>query len=198
MEGREGAVLSQAAAKEMLTPQVDLEIGGWGLGVQIDDTADDGLFFGHGGSNEGFHAGWGAYVDGHGGAAVMTNAEGGSELIGEIFAAISLAYDWDIKRPEERSVVELKSGEMEAISGRYSADVGEEEPVALTIEFADGVLWMDAPPFVVRERLFTETNSQMFLGRGWEIRVERDGEGKPTALDFPSYGVKAVRVGGSD
>lgn len=87
--GRNAGFLSPELAREMLSPQV----GPSGLGFVVMGEGDQRIFR-HSGSNVGFRARMVAFVDGGRGAVVMTNGDGGAELIDEIFESIARAYDW--------------------------------------------------------------------------------------------------------
>ena len=87
--GQKGGILSPAMAAEMLTPQM----GPSGLGFVVLGDGEARIFR-HGGSNVGFRARMIAFVQGGRGAVVMTNGDGGAELVDEIFASIARAYRW--------------------------------------------------------------------------------------------------------
>lgn len=87
--GGTARVLDRDTARRMLTPQ----IGGWGLGWTV-ETIGGALRFGHSGSNIGYQCQVVAWPEQGVGAAVMTNADDGSFLVGEILAAIGRGYSW--------------------------------------------------------------------------------------------------------
>lgn len=88
--GDTGALLGAGTTREMLTVQM----GTYGLGFDL-NTGGDGQVFSHGGVDEGFEAFLFAYADGHGGAAIMTNAQGGTRLVNEIMVSLANAYGWE-------------------------------------------------------------------------------------------------------
>ena len=87
--GTSGAILVPDMTKQMLTKQM----GTYGLGFSLAEPGD-GQVFSHSGVDEGFEAAFFTYTDGHGGAAIMTNAQGGSALAREIMASLSATYGW--------------------------------------------------------------------------------------------------------
>jgi CubicO group peptidase (beta-lactamase class C family) len=87
--GEEGGILTPAMAKEMLTTQM----GPSGLGFVVRGSGAQRIFR-HAGSNMGFRATMIAFVEGGGGAVVMTNGDAGDALANEIFGSISRAYGW--------------------------------------------------------------------------------------------------------
>jgi len=91
LKGPRGAVLTQASAREMTTP---VGVGPYGVGLAVDKRGE-GWYFSHGGSNWGFQCMLVAHVRKGYGVVVMTNADGGGQLITEIVARVASAYGWD-------------------------------------------------------------------------------------------------------
>jgi CubicO group peptidase (beta-lactamase class C family) len=99
LRGPEGVVLSQASAREMVTP---VGVGPFGVGFTIGKQGE-GWYFSHGGSNWGFRANLVAHVRKGYGVAIMTNADRGAAVAGEIMARVASAYRWDtLDRPLPR------------------------------------------------------------------------------------------------
>jgi len=115
VRGESERILSQAMAREMLTPNDDNQ----GLGPGIDTT---GPMFRHGGSNAGFRANFAAYIDEGQGAFVMTNAENGGPLVAQILSAIAMEYGWPAPLPAERVPVVLDVAALERWTGDYAAE----------------------------------------------------------------------------
>jgi len=86
-----GRVLSQASAREMVTP---VGVGPFGVGFTVEKRGE-GWYFSHGGSNWGFRALLVGHVRKGYGLVVMTNADQGGALIREIEARVAAAYRWD-------------------------------------------------------------------------------------------------------
>lgn len=122
--GAEGALLSPALSRELLTPQIAAtdRIGGLnhlGLGLFL---GDGGVRFGHSGGNEGFRCHLLAYRDTGQGAAVMTNGDNGSWVVQRAFAAIARTYEWsefpqEVDEPDEPTDEALAS-----LIGTYKLD----------------------------------------------------------------------------
>jgi CubicO group peptidase (beta-lactamase class C family) len=108
--GKANHVLSQDLTRQMLTPGK----GEWGLGLQIGGAAGD-PYFSHGGVNEGFESLFVAYEHHGDGAVVMTNAQGGSALAGELMQSIAAEYGWPDFHPTVRTAVKVDA----AVLGRY-------------------------------------------------------------------------------
>lgn len=91
VRGPKGAVLSQAAALELLAPT---GVGSHGQGFVI-ERRGEGWYFSHSGSNWNFRADLVAHVRNGYGVVIMTNSENGWGVITELEARIAQAYDWD-------------------------------------------------------------------------------------------------------
>lgn len=87
--GRPGALMRQATAAAMLTPQVGA--AGYGMGFHI---LRGGIRFQHAGGNLGFKCLLVADTVGGRGFAVMTNGDNGEPLCTEIRNAVLETYDW--------------------------------------------------------------------------------------------------------
>jgi CubicO group peptidase (beta-lactamase class C family) len=135
--GRSHRLLSPTMAREMLTRQ----IGDWGLGFQLSD--DDGARrFGHGGDDVGFKADLEAFTTGSGqGVAILTNGDGGTQLIQEILRAVSKSYGWKAFQPEERRVVQVDP----AVLARYVGHYRIPGLTELTVAVKDGALSVTVP-----------------------------------------------------
>jgi CubicO group peptidase (beta-lactamase class C family) len=94
-DGRRGALLTPASAEAMMTP-VDAS---YGLGLQLGRWGGH-PFIQHSGGNVGFRCNAFAFLDGsQQGVIIMTNGDGGGQLLNEIFAAMVKAYGWGERDP---------------------------------------------------------------------------------------------------
>jgi CubicO group peptidase (beta-lactamase class C family) len=92
VQGRSMKVLSQAMAREMITP---VGIGPFAVGFQISKLGE-GWYFEHSGSNFGFQCDLVAHrIKGYG-AAIMTNGARGGALIQQLRQIIARQYGWDM------------------------------------------------------------------------------------------------------
>jgi CubicO group peptidase (beta-lactamase class C family) len=118
--GRPGGFLTQAAAAEMLTPQVRVQppygSGEWGVGVALAGTGDS-LAFSHGGRDEGFVAQVYMWPRLGRGYVVMMNGVNGG-LIAEIARGFRELYGL---RPDRvvKQVAASDAASLEAAPGRY-------------------------------------------------------------------------------
>jgi hypothetical protein len=89
--GPRGAVLTQASAREMLTP---VGTGPFGVGPML-AFRGEGWYFQHGGSNWGFLANFEGHVRHGYGLVVMTNSDAGGRVIAELSERVARVYGWD-------------------------------------------------------------------------------------------------------
>jgi CubicO group peptidase (beta-lactamase class C family) len=93
--GKSNRVLSQATAREMVTP---VGVGPYAVGFAI-AREGEGWYFMHGGSNWGFQCDLMAHrVHGYG-AVIMTNSDSGGALIRRLRQMIQQEYKWDALDP---------------------------------------------------------------------------------------------------
>jgi len=114
LAGKANHVLSQPMTQQMLTAGK----GDWGLGLNVGGSAAQ-PWFSHGGSNAGYESLFVAYDHNGDGAAVMTNAQGGSRLASEVMSAIAIAYDWPDWRPVERTEIKVDPAVLARYVGTY-------------------------------------------------------------------------------
>jgi CubicO group peptidase (beta-lactamase class C family) len=91
LRGEEGAVLTRASAREMITP---VGVGSFAVGFSIQQKGE-GWYFNHGGYNWGFQSDLLGHLRKGYGVVVMTNSENGFPLIQEIEKRVARAYGWD-------------------------------------------------------------------------------------------------------
>jgi CubicO group peptidase (beta-lactamase class C family) len=91
VRGPAGQVLSQATAREMVTPT---GVGPFAVGLTVDKRGE-GWYVSHGGANWGFRCDLLGHVRKGYGVVVMTNGDNGLPLISEIEARVASAYGWD-------------------------------------------------------------------------------------------------------
>jgi CubicO group peptidase (beta-lactamase class C family) len=97
--GRSTRVLSQATAREMVTP---VGVGPFAVGFEISKIGE-GWYFGHGGSNWGFQCELIAHRAKGYGAVIMTNGDNGGALIRALQRMIQEDQKWDaIEQPIPR------------------------------------------------------------------------------------------------
>ena len=176
--GKSNKVLSKEMAHQMLTHQKD----DWGLGVAL-SAVDHPLRFGHGGSNAGFQCDLVAYIGSGQGIAVMTNADGGQALIGEIERSFAKEYGWPDFKPDLKTTISIDAAKLSTYAGSYLLAIPDpsEPKVHLT---ADGAkLFLQADPLGPDPvELFAESETDFFTALGLSVTFHKNESGVVTKL----------------
>ena len=118
LSGTSNRVLSAAMVRQMLTPGLNHQGLGPGLGGSAKRP-----FFEHGGANEGYRCNLLAYNDGDG-VVIMTNGDNGSQLAVEIQRSVAREYGWPDFQPVEHTIAKLDPKILEAYTGAYQSPRG--------------------------------------------------------------------------
>jgi len=151
--GKANHVLSRELTQQMLTAGK----GNWGLGLQIGGSATN-PYFSHGGVNEGFESMFVAYANNGEGAAVMTNAAGGSRLAEEVMGSIATVYGWPDFRPVVRTAVKVDRNVLARYVGTY--ELAPTFSIAFTLE---GDQLMAQATNQPKLPIFAESEAKFFL-----------------------------------
>ncbi len=152
LRGDANHVLSAKMTRQMLTAGK----GSHGLGFPIGGSPDNS-FFSHGGINAGFEAALIAYEHSGDGAVVMTNAQGGQLLAGEILRGIASVYGWPDLRPIFRTSVKIDSAILATYIGVYQLTPA----FSITLTMENGQL-MAQGTHQRKMPLFAESQSKFF------------------------------------
>lgn len=106
--------LPAALVREMVSLQAPTQ----GIGVGL-KGAPQPFRFSHTGSNVGYKAIMLGFLDQPRGAVVLTNGDGGSELMNELVRAIAQEYGWNDMRPTVRTAVVVDTMRLREAAGRY-------------------------------------------------------------------------------
>ena len=161
--GESNRILSRTTVQEMLSP---VGVGSYAVGFSI-SRLGEGWYFSHGGSNWGFRSTLMAHkVKGYG-LAIMTNADQGGALAGELSRRIQLAYDWDsLAEPVRRgSATVIERTEIDVAEGILETYIGEYElapSFSIVVTLEDGSLFGQATG-QPRFPLFAESEAKFFL-----------------------------------
>jgi CubicO group peptidase (beta-lactamase class C family) len=117
--GTSGKILSPAAARTMLSAQVE----SYGYGFVVEGKGDD-ILFDLRGKTHGYACFMAVYPAKGQGAVIMTNSDNGFFLIQEIMAGLSEAYGWAHYKPEEKSVLRLDPAAYGEFAGTYEVNPG--------------------------------------------------------------------------
>ena len=104
-------------AREHLTPA----IGNMGLGAGIHGEGQ-ALHFDHSGWTHGFRSYLVVYPYLGKGIVVMTNANGGHELINEVVRAAAATYQWPDFAPKEIPLARLNTEQLDQFAGTYRVE----------------------------------------------------------------------------
>ena len=178
-EGKPGSVLSKEMAAKMLTPVY----GDYALGLGIEKRGA-ASYFSHGGSNEGFRCQMVAHRDKGYGAVIMTNADGGNEIIPEILRAIAAAYGWEGYQNEPLEPAKLDAAALAARAGRYQ--LSSDEVLTLTPKGEH----MDARVTLQKNFELIPISAEAFLRSDAEVRYTfvKDAAGREEIRIAPQGG----------
>lgn len=114
LAGKKESVLTKATLEKMLTKHKN----DWGLGPSLKGEGK-WLQFSHGGKNAGFTNQMIGFARQGRGVIVMTNADNGGRLMGEIIRAISKYYNWGTSDPQEVEIADLSEEQLTQYTGKY-------------------------------------------------------------------------------
>ena len=181
--GAEDGVLTPETARQMLDPGEH----GHGLGPEVDRNR---LWFGHGGGNQGFRAQLIVFMDGRG-AVVMTNANNGRILIGDIVATLADEYDWPAYRATQRRAAQLDDSVFAAVASQYAVQMGGSTRIVEIARDEDGrmrFLGMGLPRF----ELLPASEQDWYLRETGTPLTAEWHDGRVVALHI--FGLRAERV----
>ncbi len=112
--GKSASVLSQETIGMMLTKHKN----DWGLGPALASNGDS-LRFQHGGKNEGFTNNMIGFAHTGDAVIIMTNADNGGALIGEILRSVSNYYHWEFARQRIIELADPETYSIEKFLGKY-------------------------------------------------------------------------------
>lgn len=142
LAGKEDGILLKSTIEQMLTKHKN----GWGLGPSL-LWEHDSLIFRHGGKNAGFTNNFISFANRGDAVIIMTNADNGGKLIGEITRSISKYYDWGISNPQVVQLVDVDPKTLDQLIGTYVLDsqvdgIGD---YFIDIEIKDNKLFVTDP-----------------------------------------------------
>lgn len=114
LSGKKEGILSEGMVADMLTKHKN----DWGLGPALKNEGDS-LIFQHGGKNAGFTNNMVSFARQGDAVIIMTNADNGGRLNGELLRGISGYYNWGISDPVIIETIELASEDLKKFTGIY-------------------------------------------------------------------------------
>lgn len=183
--GQTSRLLSKSMARQMVTPQKLPS----GLGVLL-ERGNETIGFTHGGGNEGFRSELIMFpVEGKG-AVMMTNADQGNMLIGEVFTSLAAEYNWPGRVQSERNVVQLKPNQIDTVVGTYSVP-GLQTPLSYEISRQGNRLFIYFEDICLKVEIYPASDTEFFSANGFTILFTRDNSGH--AMKMNIGGMEAIR-----
>jgi hypothetical protein len=181
--GQSNRVLSRATVQEMLSP---VGVGDYAVGFAIQKIGQ-GWYFAHGGSNWGFRGTLIAHkVKGYG-LVILTNADQGGAVAGEVSRRIQRVYEWDsfaepaprgYRPPVERTEITVADSVLRSYVGEYQLT----PQLSLTITLENGRLQAD-PSGGPTATLYAEARDKFFLrASNAQVTFTRAPSGEVTGL----------------
>jgi CubicO group peptidase (beta-lactamase class C family) len=171
--GASNRVLSAAMVRQMLTPGLNHQGLGPGLGGSAKHP-----FFTHGGANEGYRCNLVAYENGDG-AVIMTNGDSGGQVAAELLRSVAREYGWPDFQPAEHAVTKVDPKVFDAYVGTYQ---GSRSTFTITREGDQLFAQLGGPRKIP---LFAESERQFFQKDfDAQFSFEVDSQGKVTQLIF--------------
>jgi CubicO group peptidase (beta-lactamase class C family) len=170
--GESDRVVSQATAREMLTPQGG---GPVGLGPFLEGSGSSACFS-HAGANEGYRCELIGVLERGQGAVVMTNSDEGQQLVTELINAVADVYGWPFSRV--RTVVAVDPSLYDRYAGAYEVN----EQFVITISRERDRLVGEAPGLGKLE-LHAASEADFFLTEvPAKISFQREADGEVAGL----------------
>lgn len=180
--GQSNRLLSKKTALEMLTVQKPP----FGLGLFLDGSGQT-FSIHHAGSIWGFRARLVVYPAIGKGAVVMTNADQGDNLIGEVLTAIATEFNWPDYLQSERVAVTLTATDLDGLVGSYMLPPGPTGmPVTYEVSRDGEQLFAELKGLgsFPKIEIFAENADSFFTTNGISIVFTRDGSSRAVKLKF--------------
>ena len=186
--GKSQKILTKKMVDQMLTQQGE---GPVGLGPMLEGAGDTRRFK-HGGANAGYRCEFVAYVSRGQGAVVMTSADSGGRLAGEVLAAIASVYAWPDYLGEERTIAQLEPAMLDRFVGQYALG-----PIGtVTIQRRENRLF--AKPTLGQEiEIFPESDTTFFTdqpGIDGKLELDEIGAVSEVVVRLPGQEVRAKKM----
>ncbi|MGD0781957.1 MAG: serine hydrolase domain-containing protein [Candidatus Aminicenantales bacterium] len=173
--GESDRILSPAAARAMLAPQIENFSYGF-----LADGNGDGINFHVQGKTAGFAAAFVVYPAKGQGIVLLANSDNGDILEEEILAAASAAYEWPHYKPVEKDVLRLSAEAYQEFVGRFEVNPA----YALDVTWTDYYLVI-RPTGQAPTKFYAEGQT-LFYSTDPYIRIQfyKDKTGAVTNLDL--------------
>ena len=177
LRGESDLVLDRELAGLMVQPHDASE---YGLGVFLREPKGERRYVGHIGDGPGFVGGFTADTLGDHGVVVLTNGQGGINLVREIRRGVASVYNWPDNLPPELTTVTLDPELLEKTAGRYRLGFDQ----AVTLEYSADALWLQIPGGPALKLFAVGDTTFVCKEREGEITFERGADGYVTEMTF--------------
>jgi hypothetical protein len=184
--GRTSELLSKSMVTQMMTRQKSP----FGLGIFL-EAMDNAIGFSHAGSNEGFQAEFVMFPIEGKGAVMMTNANQGGLLIGEVFRSIAAEYHWPGRLQSKREVVILETSQLDSLAGTYSVPSPPSPPFSCEVSREGDQLFVEFKGISPKSEIYAASLNEFFSMNGFTIVFTRDNQGQ--AMKMNLGGREAIR-----
>lgn len=160
-QGKKEGILTKETVQKMLSKHKN----DWGLGPSLQNE-NDSLIFGHGGKNAGFTNDMKAYAYQGNAVIVMTNADNGGDLIGEILRAVSNYYNWGISNQKVIEATNISSDVLIKYVGKFQL---ENRNIIIDFQIIENQLYAKGPN---KSFQFVAISNSKFIDRETGIEIE--------------------------
>ena len=160
-QGKKEGILTKETVQKMLSKHKN----DWGLGPSLQNE-NDSLIFGHGGKNAGFTNDMKAYAYQGNAVIVMTNADNGGDLIGEILRAVSNYYNWGISNQKVIEATNISSDVLIKYVGKFQL---ENRNIIIDFQIIKNQLYAKGPN---KSFQFVAISNSKFIDRETGIEIE--------------------------
>jgi len=137
VHGKSNRLFSPELTDQMLSPHASTQ---YGLGVFLYEGTGAESYFSHIGDGPGFVGGFTAHRTGGFGVVVLTNGQGGINLVREILRSVAQVYDWPGYLQPSRPELALSDAELTRFQGRYRTGLD----TTVSLAESGGFLTLDA------------------------------------------------------
>jgi len=170
-------VLDRELAELMVEPHDASE---YGLGVFLREPKGERRYIGHIGDGPGFVGGYTADTLGDYGVVVLTNGQGGINLVREIRRSVASVYDWPDNLPPTLNALPPDTSLLGQVAGRYKLGFDQ----IVTIERNEDALWLQTPDGSTLKLIAVGDNTFVCQERAGEITIEQNTDGEITQMAY--------------
>ncbi len=182
LAGRPHKILTKESVEAMTSPLLD-EVG-LGFFIQKHGKA---IYFGHGGSDEGFRAELLVSKDKGYGVAVMVNSDNG-QILREVIRGVAHEYGWEDFLPQPHELISLDSSKLNEYTGRFQVNPDR----VLTIKLAEASSKLIAQPTGDAPFELLPISDTTFIRRDAEVKYNFVRSQSDKGISPGVYGLQIV------